>query len=61
VCEALPEGPSCTVQLPGGQSGHPGAANYQDLLFGYLENEPLPLVFDIEQAKTNAVRTVTFE
>ena len=61
VCEALPEGPSCTIQLPGGQSGHLGSDNYDDLIGPYLENEPMPLVFDIEEAKANAVRTVTFE
>ena len=61
VCEALPEGPSCTIQLPGGQSGNVESGNYEDLIFGYLENEPLPVVFDIEEAKQNAVRTVTFE
>lgn len=61
VCEALPEGPACTIQLPGGQSGNLGSENYEDLIFPYLENEPVPLVFDIEEAKSNAVRTVTFE
>jgi penicillin amidase len=61
VCEALPERPSCTIQLPGGQSGNVESANYEDLVFGYLENEPLPVVFDIEEAKQDAVRTITFE
>lgn len=61
VCEALPDGPTCTLQLPGGQSGHPGSENYEDLVQGYLANEPLPLVFDIGEAGANAVRTVTFE
>jgi hypothetical protein len=31
------------------------------LLFKYLAGEPIELVFDIEKAKANAVRTVTFD
>ncbi len=61
VCEALPDGPSCTIQLPGGQSGHRGSENYQDLIFPYLENTPLPLVFDIGEAEAKAARTVVFQ
>jgi penicillin amidase len=61
VCEALPEGPKCTIQLPGGQSGILDSPNYEDLLFPYLRNEPMPLVFDIDQAAENAVDTVTFQ
>jgi len=61
VCEALPAGPSCTIQLPGGQSGDINSPNYEDLLFPYLRNESMPLVFDIEVAAANAARTVTFE
>jgi len=61
VCDVSPEGPSCTIQLPGGQSGHPDSDNYQDLLFPYLRNEPMPLVFDILEAEANAVRTVIFQ
>jgi penicillin amidase len=60
VCEALPTGPACTIQLPGGQSGDINSPNYEDLLFKYLDNEPIDLVFDIDEAKANAVRTVTF-
>jgi penicillin amidase len=61
VCEALPEGPSCTIQLPGGQSGDINSDNYEDLIFNYLENRPVPLVFDIAEAEANAVRTVIFQ
>jgi penicillin amidase len=61
VCEALPQGPSCTIQLPGGQSGHVESDNYEDLLFLYLRNEPIPLVFDIAEAEANAARSVTFQ
>ena len=61
VCEALPAGPSCTIQLPGGQSSHIDSPNYEDLLFPYLRNEPMPLVFDIDQAAATAARTVIFQ
>jgi penicillin amidase len=61
VCEMDPSGPTCTVQLAGGQSSHVGSPNYEDLLLKLLKNEPIDLVFDIDEAKANAVRTVTFE
>jgi penicillin amidase len=61
ICEISPAGPECTIQLPGGQSSHIDSPNYDDLLFKHLDNEPIDLVFDIEEAKANAVRTVTFE
>ncbi|MGB5694933.1 MAG: penicillin acylase family protein [Polyangiales bacterium] len=60
VCEASPDGPTCTIQLPGGQSGDIDSANYEDLLFPYLRNQPMPLVLDIAEAAANATRTVTF-
>jgi acyl-homoserine lactone acylase PvdQ len=60
VCEASASGPSCTIQLPGGQSGDIDSPNYDDLLFPYLRNEPMPLVFDIDEAAANAVQTVSF-
>ena len=61
VCEIPETGPTCTVQLPGGQSSHIDSPNYQDLLLKFLVNEPIDLVFDINEAKANAVRTVTFD
>ncbi|MGB8223161.1 MAG: penicillin acylase family protein [Polyangiales bacterium] len=61
VCEASPNGPNCTIQLPGGQSGDITSPNYEDLLFPYLANEPMPLVFDIDAAATNATRTINFQ
>lgn len=61
VCEAFPTGPECTIQLPGGQSAHIDSPSYDDLLLEYLDNEPIDLVFDIEEAKANAVRTVKFD
>jgi acyl-homoserine lactone acylase PvdQ len=64
VCEARPEGPSCTIQLPGGQSGHVESDNYSDLIFPYLDNTPMPLVFDIAEAEANVAdggRTVVFQ
>ena len=61
VCEIPDTGPACTVQLPGGQSSHIDSPNYQDLLLKFLVNEPIDLPFDIDEAKANAVRTVTFD
>lgn len=64
VCEASSEGPSCTFQLPGGQSSDLNSTNYEDLLFPYLRNTPLPLVFDLEEARQNAEnggRVVSFD
>ena len=60
VCEMSTTGPVCTVQLPGGQSSDIESEHYEDLLFPYLANESMPLVFDIDEANANAVRTVTF-
>lgn len=61
VCEASPDGPTCTIQLPGGQSGDINSPHYEDLLFPYLANESMPLVFDIDQAAANAAETINFE
>jgi len=61
VCEAFPSGPQCTIQLPGGQSGDIDSPNYEDLLFLWLDNEPIDLAFDITEAAANAERTETFE
>jgi penicillin amidase len=61
VCEMAPSGPICTVQQAGGQSSHIDSQNYEDLLLKLLKNEPIDLVFDIDEAKANAVRTVTFD
>jgi penicillin amidase len=61
VCEASPTGPTCTIQLPGGQSSDINSPNYEDLLFPYLRNEPMPLIFDIDEAAANADRTVNFQ
>jgi len=47
----------CTVQLPGGQSSHTSSDNYEDLLQLWLARTPIDLVFDIEQAKNEAVET----
>jgi acyl-homoserine lactone acylase PvdQ len=59
VCEALPAGMACSFQIPGGQSGDVDSPNYEDLLPGWLANEPMPLVLDIAEAKANAAREVT--
>ena len=58
VCEARPEGVSCSFQVPGGQSGDIDSPNYDDLLDKWLINEPMDLVYDLEEAAENAVRTV---
>jgi penicillin amidase len=51
---------ACTIQLPGGQSGHLGNDNYEDLLQLWLDRDPLPLEFDINEAKANAAVTVDY-
>ena len=61
VCEASASGPRCTIMLPGGQSGDIDSPHYEDLLPDWLDNVPMPLVFDIEQAKQNAAETINFE
>jgi penicillin amidase len=61
VCEASPNGPTCTIQLPGGQSSDIDSPYYEDLLFPWLHNEPMQLVFDIEKAAEGATETVTFQ
>lgn len=50
----------CSIQLPGGQSGHSSSDNYDDLLQLYLRNEPADLEFDIAAAKANAAATFNF-
>ncbi|MEM7138587.1 MAG: penicillin acylase family protein [Myxococcota bacterium] len=60
VCEGLPTGPSCSIQLPGGQSSDPNSANYEDLLVNWLSNTSVPLVFDIEEAAASAVRSIDY-
>lgn len=60
VCEASPVGPSCTFQLPGGQSADIDSEHYEDLLFPYLENQPIELVFDIGEVAAGA-EPITFE
>ncbi|MGB5812986.1 MAG: penicillin acylase family protein [Polyangiales bacterium] len=60
VCEAPASGVECTIQLPGGQSSDIDSPNYDDLLPFWLENQTIPLVFDLGTAEANAVRTVDF-
>lgn len=61
VCEASETGPACTIMLPGGQSGDITSPHYEDLLPGWLDNVPLPLVFDIAEAEANAATTIVFQ
>ena len=58
-CEGT-QPPRCTVQLPGGQSSHRGSAHYEDLLLLWLDRQPIPLGFDIDEAAVNAVETFDF-
>lgn len=61
VCESFAEGPACTIQLPGGQSSDIDSPHYEDLLFPYLRNEPMLLVFDIDEVAASAQETIRFE
>ena len=58
VCEGLPAGPACTIQFPGGQSGHPENDNYIDLLEDFLNNVPRPIEMDIAAAASGAATTL---
>jgi acyl-homoserine lactone acylase PvdQ len=58
-CEGL-EPVQCTIQLPGGQSAHIDSDHYDDLLPLWLDNVPIDLVFDIDEAARQAVETVAF-
>ena len=58
ICEALPAGPQCSVQLPGGQSAHIESNNYLDLLPDFIDNKPRPLQMDIVAAEATAVTTI---
>ncbi len=51
---------ACTIQLPGGQSAHPTSDNYDSLLPLWLDNEPIELIFDIDEAAEVAVETFEF-
>ena len=53
VCEVSATGPSCTMQLPGGQRNVPTEPHYEDLFLRWLNNESIPLRFapaDIDAA-----------
>jgi penicillin amidase len=58
-CEGL-QPVRCTIQLPGGQSALRDSEHYDDLIPGWLENEPIDLIFDIEEAKNAAVQTFAY-
>ena len=60
VCEGFPTGPTCTIQLPGGQSAHIDSANYESLLEDYIANVPMPLQMDIADAAANATTSVAY-
>ena len=55
VCEVSSTGPSCTLELPGGQRNWPGEPHYEDLFLRWLNNESIPMRFiaaDIDAATT---------
>ena len=58
LCEAPSTGVTCTFQLPGGPSAHPGDSSYLSLLPGYISNTPRPLSMDIDAAAAAAAQTL---
>jgi penicillin amidase len=50
----------CTIQLPGGQSADADSDYYDDLLPLYLDNQPIDLIFDINEAASQATETFEF-
>ena len=60
VCEAGDPTVQCKVQLPGGQRHFRDSDNYDDLLRKWLVNEPIDLIFSIDQIRDDAAATLTF-
>lgn len=58
LCEAPSTGVTCTFQLPGGPSAHPGDSSYLSLLPGYISNTPRALSMDIDAAAAAAAQTL---
>ena len=55
TCEVSPSGgPACTIQLPGGQRHFPGDPFYENLFHRWLQNDPVPLGFDLEGVRHTA-------
>ena len=58
VCEAKPDRPHCTIQLPGGESSHPDSPHYLDMLPDYLANVSRPLPMDVDAERESAETTM---
>lgn len=61
VCRLNSEGVRCNTQLPGGQVHHPGDPHYDDLLAGYLANQPFDLPFSPEEVAAATVEILDFQ
>ena len=59
ICEATDQNPSCSFQLPGGQSGVPDETHFGDLIDSFLAGTPLPLHFDAQAVDDAAVSSFT--
>ncbi|MEO1271402.1 MAG: penicillin acylase family protein, partial [Myxococcota bacterium] len=60
VCEAGDPTVLCKVQLPGGQRHFRDSNNYDDLLRKWLVNEPVDMIFSVDDIRDNATTTFTF-
>jgi penicillin G amidase len=47
--------------IPGGQSGHPASAHYDDQLDAWLEGRLLPMAFDRSAVESRAVTRLRLE
>lgn len=54
VCELFPEGPACTIQLPGGQRHFRDSPFYDDRLFDWITNTPIDVNLDIDDVASDA-------
>ena len=65
ACEADKAGVNCTIELPGGQRHHRDSPFYADgdssMLQDWLVNQPVPLVFAIDEVAASAAETVRVE
>lgn len=55
LCEGLPAGMACTIQLPGGQRHFRDADHYESMLVDWLNNVPFPLSMDVDTVPTDDV------
>ena len=60
VCEVMSEtGPSCTMQIPGGQQHFRDSPHYDDLLQKWLVNESFPLMTDLTEVEASGAEPIT--